>query len=378
MLAKELLKKYLEGNCTEEEKAIVETWYVQHRVKTQKALTDAEQTRDIHQIINYLDTRVPGARKVQLWPRIAAAATILLFLSVSGYFLLHKQAGQQLVQNHPYDIAPGGNKAILTSHGRKIILDNAKNGLIATNGSVAVNKKADGLISYDASQASNTNITMVYDTITIPRGGQYQLKMSDGSKVWLNAATILRYPEKFAGKERKIELISGEAYMEVVHNKAMPFKVLVKGQVIEDLGTHFNINAYDDEELIKTTLLEGSVKVNTGGQAFLLKPGQQAQVNATTHLVSVHNVDTEDEIAWKNGLFTFHNASIQTVLRQLARWYDVKIEYEGQIPDRMFSGDIYRNTTALQALDLLSFTKVHFRIEKGADGHSEKKIVVTP
>lgn len=373
-----MLKKYLEGNCTEEEKAVVETWYIQHRVKNPKVLTDAEQTGDILQIINYLDTRLPGARKVQLWLRIAAAAAILLFLSIGGYFMLHKQAGQQFVQNHPYDIAPGGNKAILTSHGQKIILDNAKNGLIATNGSVAVNKKADGLISYDVAKASNANIAMVYDTITVPRGGQYQLKMSDGSKVWLNAATILRYPEKFAGKERKIELISGEAYMEVVHNEVMPFRVLVKGQVIEDIGTHFNVNAYDDEALMKTTLLEGSVKVSIGGQVTLLKPGQQAQINASNHLVSVHNTDTEEVIAWKNGLFTFHDASIQTVLRQLARWYDVKIEYEGPIPDRKFSGDIYRNTTALQALDILSFTKVHFRIERATGGHPEKKIVVTP
>jgi len=211
--------------------------------------------------------------------------------------------------------------------------------------------------------------SLVYNTATTPRGGQYQFILSDGTKVWLNSASSIKYPVQFIGNERKVEL-TGEAYFEVVHNAKMPFRVVSNGQTVEDLGTHFNINAYNDENVIKTTLLEGSVKVSSAAGNNTIKPGQQAVLN-NGNISVINDADLDAAVAWKNGFFYFDDNNIQEVMRQLARWYDVDIKCEGELPSRQFSGEISRNVKASQILDILSFKKIHYKI----DG---KSIVITP
>lgn len=377
----QLLLRYLRHEATPTEQQAVEEWLNENEenraffnqlqseeglIAETKFFSQTEKEQAWHQLQKAIK---PKTRT--LWPRIAAAASIILCLSAGGYFLLHKQTPkQQIAQNQLIhnDIAPGGNKAILTSNGRKYVLDSAKNGTISNKGGIAIDKKSDGLISYNAASGNGIS-TMIYDTLTIPRAGTHKLILSDGSKIWLNAATTIRYPEKFIGNERKVELISGEAYFEVVHNDKMPFRVVSKNQVIEDIGTHFNINAYEDEPFIITTLIEGKVKVTNQQNTVLLKPGQQALLKNGHFKVEDANADMA--IAWKNGLFRFENTSLPEVMRQVSRWYNVEISYEGKIPDRTFTGKIHRDVNASEALEILKFTKVNFKIEG-------KKIIVTP
>jgi len=316
--------------------------------------------------------------------RIAAAASVLLFLSIGGYFLLHKQPIQHVAQNQVHDIAPGGNKAILTlAGGKQIVLTGAKNGTIAKEHQITINKTADGQLVYDVTGQQTAGSKLPTDNLlSTPRGGQYHLTLADGTQVWLNSASSLKYPSAFTGKERRVEL-TGEAYFEVVHNSAMPFRVVAAGETVEDLGTHFNINAYTDEPAIKTTLLEGSVKVSVPNSSsplekagLRLKPGQET-ILKDQHL-SEQAGDMEMATAWKNGLFAFYNTPLPDVMRQLSRWYDVNITFEGRIPDREFSGKLYRNVKASQVLDILAYKKVHYRIEQGDASGKGKKIVIMP
>lgn len=313
------------------------------------------------------------------WYRVAAAAIILLLLSVGGYFIFNRPAQKQIAQTEkrqqPYknDIAPGGNKAILTlANGTQIILDSAANGALTQQGNTKIIKLDSGRLAYNSLNEKPGEV--LYNTISTPRGGQYQIVLADGSKVWLNAASSLRFPASFTGKERKVEL-TGEGYFEVAKNAAMPFRVNANGMQVEVLGTHFNINAYNDEDVIKTTLLEGSVKVREGASGTIIKPGQQALVenqgNPLISKIRVQTVDVDGAVAWKNGYFSFDKADLPTVMRQIARWYDVEISYEGNIPKREFGGKIDRNSNASQVLKILEESKVHFRIEG-------KKIIVMP
>ena len=261
------------------------------------------------------------------------------------------------------------NKAILTlSDGSTIILDDAKNGQVAQQGGTQIAKLANGQLVYNALDGKPAEV--VFNTLTTPRGGQFKLTLPDGSEVWLNASSSIKYPTAFIGNERKVE-ISGEAYFEIVHNAAKPFKVSVNGMEVKVLGTHFNINAYNDEASVKTTLLEGSISLTKADAATTLKPGQQAQLGNGGNIKVIDNVDIDQVVAWKNGYFSFNRADLQTVMRQIARWYDVDISYEGKIPERQFGGKIDRNSNASEVLKILEESKVHFRIE-------EKKIIVTP
>jgi ferric-dicitrate binding protein FerR (iron transport regulator) len=261
---------------------------------------------------------------------------------------------------------PGGNKAILTlANGRQITLTGARNGTLAVQGAVAINKTADGRIIYNSSNEATSGhaAATTYNTMTTPRGGQYQVVLPDGSKVLLNAASSLTYPTTFNGNERKVEL-TGEAYFEVAHNASKPFKVSSNGQTVEVLGTHFNINAYKDEPAIKTTLLEGKVKVtaNTLNKVHFLEPGQQSVFNAQTF--AVNQVETEGVVAWTNGQFVFEDDNIQYIMRTVSRWYDVDVTYNGTAPDDIFGGSVSRFNNISEVLKTLQLTgKVHFEIE---------------
>jgi len=267
------------------------------------------------------------------------------------------------------DIEAGENKAILTlGDGSKIILDDAKNGILANQGGNSVLKAAEGEVIYSFLSevkdplVEDLNAPVIYNTIETPKGGKFQIKLPDGSKVWLNAASSLRFPTVFNGSKRQVEL-KGEAYFEVSPDKSKIFEVNTRNQVVQVLGTHFNINAYLDEPTVNTTLLEGSVRVSDlrTNISQLLKPGEQSQLSEQIEVINLKN--TNEAVAWKEGYFQFDEADIKAVMRQIERWYDVSVVYEGEVPNYRFGGEIERNLSLLQVLKVLEKTKVHFRLE---------------
>lgn len=298
------------------------------------------------------------------WKNVAAAILVLVLGSVGLYLYFHQDTSTPMAVGltpPERDIMPGGNKATLTlSNGTQVVLDSTINGMLAGQRNTRVIKAGNGLLAYAKQDASTSNQSRVeYNTLTTPQGGQYQLTLSDGTKVWLNAASSIRYPVAFGGGKRQVE-ITGEAYFEVVHNEKAPFRVKVGDEIIEDLGTHFNVCAYADEPRIKTTLLEGSVKVDD----IVLKPGEQAVLEKNGHLSVLKNVDTDDVIAWKNGFFAFNNANLKSVMKTLSRWYDIDVVYAPHVNnEQRFSGRIDRSLTLSQILNGLKQTRAHFRIE---------------
>jgi transmembrane sensor len=332
----------------------------------------AEELTDIYAAIMQNPGREAVVRKMPLWYKWVAAAAVLIILTGGIYLWLGRStpAGIVKVTHLPAgNIGPGGNKAVLTlGDGRKIVLDSAANGMLAREGGGRVVKSANGEIIYEPGSNQPAK-ELVYNTMTTPRGGQYHLVLPDGSGVWLNAASSITYPVRFAGKERKVA-ITGEAYFEVAKNASLPFRVTINdGAEVEVLGTHFNINAYQDEDDIKTTLLEGSVKVTSDfrlptSNFRLLSPGQQAQVKGAEQPIKVlSDVNTEQVVAWKNGLFDFKGADLPTVLRQLERWYDIQVKYQGKIPSYAFQGKLQRNLNLSQLLRVLDEMEVNYSIE---------------
>jgi len=302
------------------------------------------------------------------WLSRVAAAAVLILLIGGGYLLwTNGKKGQLATATKPAvkDIPPGRTGAILTlANGKQVVLDSAGNGVVANEGGSRAEKK-DGTLSY---QNTNAALPAVYNTMTTPRGRQYFLQLADGSKVWLNAESAIRFPTAFNGHERRVE-ITGEAYFEVAKDPARKFMVTSNGVTTEVLGTHFNVNAYNDEEAVKVTLLEGAVKVRQGSNSNALKPGQQASIkNGIT--VDEH-ADTESALAWKNGQFRFNGVSIETIMRQAARWYDIDVVFEGKIAGP-FVADISRDVPISSMLHLLELTdRAHFIIEG-------KKVIVRP
>jgi ferric-dicitrate binding protein FerR (iron transport regulator) len=377
--AKALVEKYKSGTLNQAEQRMLEDCYLKLSGSKELNLEDGELDRNLDEIWETisLNTTVTRHKTFVLWKRVAAAAAVLLVTVGGLYFYTQKQNnGVQSLQSDATAIQAGGNRATLTlANGKVIALDDAANGKIAEQEGITITKTKDGQVVYTINDAIAGDAKEIINTISTPMGGQYRVHLPDGSSVWLNAGSSLRYPVRFLGAERKVTL-TGEAYFEVEKNiskvKNIPFIVLTDKQEVTVLGTHFNINAYTDEPIIKTTLIEGAVKVNrvgAPGDAVLLKPGQQSSMAAGK--LSVSFVNTEEAIAWKNGVFLFNDADLKTVMRSIARWYDVEVLYEGELPNKEFSGDIYRNLNLNQVLDVLSFYKVHFRVEG-------RKIIVTP
>lgn len=371
----ELYEKYLSGKCTPEERKLLDDYLDEFDLKDIPWDEKIGKREDFErEIFNKISDRVEKnpyiLRKIKIkW--MSVAASILLVAFSAGLYLANRHDEKlSLVQHksHPFknDIAPGGNKAILTlANGKQVILTGAKNGTIAQQGAVVINKTADGRIVYNSSQKSTSDEAklIAYNTMTTPRGGQYWVVLPDGSRVLLNAASSLTYPTIFSGNERKVEL-TGEAYFEVAHNAAKPFRVYSKSQTVEVLGTHFNINTYDDEPAVKTTLLEGKVKVTSAAknQSRILQPGQQAFLNPLAFNIS--NVDVEEATAWKNGLFVFESNDIQQIMRIVSRWYDVDVAYSGILPADKFTGSVSRFSNVSEVLNTLQLTrKVHFKVE---------------
>lgn len=333
---------------------------------------DSSKTENIlNNILNDSRTEKPGKKNnsLYLWARFAIAAMLMLFIGAGLYTYLNKQ--QPVTQNNitkvqprpKNDALPGGNKALLTlANGQTIVLDNAQNGTLAKQGTTVIKKTEAGRLVYNAAANADANAAISINTIATPRGGEYQVILPDDTKVWLNAASSISFPTRFTGKTRDVE-ITGEAYFEVTKNAAMPFHVKTYRGVIEVLGTHFNVMAYNDEKLMKTTLLEGAVNVRLGNTVSKLKPGQQAQINANGTTNVINDVDLDDEIAWKNGIFQFRDAGIAQILRQASRWYDVDVVYKSAIPQREFNGRLSRKVKASELLKMLEYTGVNVSIQ---------------
>jgi ferric-dicitrate binding protein FerR (iron transport regulator) len=367
--AKDLLDKYYAGLCTPKEEELVEAWFHKVNQTDDIQFSEAELEEIHHEMWEEIQSRNNKTPVRKLWYNIAAAASILLVISIGVYFLPHQlKKVNQIAQNKKNELLPGSEQAtLILANGQKIILTKGLNGKLVQQNNALIAINTDHAVAY---KATGDRSKIEYNTLSTKNGEQspYPLILSDGTKIWLNAASSVTFPTAFSGKERVVT-VTGEAYFDVVHNAKQPFKVKVKGQVIEDIGTQFNINAYDDEPAMKTTLIEGSVKISEGSSTRFLKPGQQAVALKDDHKLTVKNADIAEEIAWKNGLFFFKNADLQTVMRQLSRWYDVTIQYDGNISKRSFNGEFHRSLKASQLLDILRYYKVNFKI----DG---KKIIV--
>jgi len=296
----------------------------------------------------------------KLWLRVAAAS-ILFLAGASVYWMLFKKsdypAKTAALNEVNQPIVPGGSRAVLTrSDGSTILLDSIANGTIIQKGSTKISQQG-GLLIYNVSASPNPDTAVVYNILSTPRGGQYQVVLPDGSKVWLNAASSLHFPSAFPGNRRAVEL-TGEAYFEVTKNKEKPFVVNVGEMKVKVLGTHFNVNAYADESSIKTSLLEGSVNITRGSETGMLKPGEQAILNNKENKFKITNVNMEEVTAWRNGVFEFDGADITAIMREIGRWYNVEIVYDGKIPTRQFQGKISRKARLSDVLQILELSNV--------------------
>ncbi|HJP62224.1 MAG TPA: FecR domain-containing protein [Mucilaginibacter sp.] len=378
----ELAKKWLNKTIAPAEQEEFAAWYSAGQDKPLNIPDDFAEDEETHkarilakinEAIKY-DRRRGNKIKYLRWASIAAACLLLLSIPPVYFHLRKKIAKPSAIsyQKKPLqnDVNPGGNKATVTlGDGSKIVLNDARKGVLTSQGKTLLNKAKSDQLVYVAPASVTSSLPVVYNTISTPRGGQFQVVLSDGTKVWLNAASSITFPTIFTKGERRVN-ITGEVYFEVAKNKELPFRVVAGKQTVEVLGTHFNINSYADENSIKTTLAEGSVKVSTEGQTVILKPDQQANVsNSGKSGITINNVDTDDILAWKEGSFVFEKADIPFIMRQASRWYDVTIKYEGNISERRFTGSISRSVNLSELLKMLKYTGVNFRI-------SDKTIVV--
>jgi len=384
---KELVIQRLETGLSSNEQAELHNWINQSddNRKAIEAFLAEENLRSGLQDMYYSKNRIwqrlkgsmPEVNKTQVrsmnWRYMAAAAILLFF--VGGYYLISNRSvkikiaktnnSSQIKNDVP---APTGTKTILTlANGSTIILDSVQNGTLAQQGNAKVQKLSNGQLAYNNNDnnalLSEKPTEIFYNTLSTAKGGQTMVVLSDGSKVWLNTASSIRFPTAFTGKERSVE-ITGEAYFEIAHNRSVPFIVKVKDADIKVLGTHFNVMAYDDENLLRTTLLEGSVMISRGNESNLLQPGQQAQVGAGETIRVVSDVDTDQVVAWKNGEFQFNMADIESVMRQLKRWYDIDVVYEGGgKPAIHLVGTVSRNVNLSNVLKLMELNGAHFRAE---------------
>jgi transmembrane sensor len=320
-----LLQKKQAGNCTLEEIAFLESWYAQWNKDVPLGLTEEELLEDLL-IIKKMTSTLPAERKFKtLSQSLLIAASLLVIMSAGLYFYLHTRRIDYNLALH--DIQPGSNKATVTlANGQKFDLKNLKGGVVVDKSGLEYN---DGT---DINEIGSTKGMAQQLVLATPKGGQYQITLSDGTRVWLNAASSLKFLSSFAGqKERRVEL-TGEGYFEVMHDAKQPFRVVSAGQIAEDIGTSFNINNYADEPLSKTTLVEGSMQIQSLKNAqdkkpVLLKPSQQASINAKG-AISLRLVNTAETLGWKNDNFIFDGEDLNSAMRKIARWYNVDVVYE--------------------------------------------------
>lgn len=364
-----LYEKYIAGEATPDEVKKVLSYKDEFEMYVTVKEDEADKYSETKKrILNRLDKSTGQVKLVKLqrikWWSSAAA---IFILGIAGLlFLKNNQSVKSLKNNKPaiaaQDVAPGSNKAILTlANGKVILLNNVANGVISKQTNLTIKKQKDGIVEYLA--AENKDKSPVTNSISTPRGGQYQLVLSDGTKVWLNAASSLKFPSSFVGRNRTVEL-TGEAYFEVAKNKEMPFIVKFNDANIEVLGTHFDIKAYHDEET-KATLAEGSIKISKNNQQKILVPGQQVVVSKEEGNLEVSQANMEEALAWRNGYFIFHDASIENIMKTAARWYDVDVTYDADIiKSKKFGGRVSRYKNISELLKNMELTgTIHFKVE---------------
>lgn len=309
-------------------------------------------------------------RRISPWRFATVAASVLVLVS-AGLFLyrqsMQKPAAPLAAATH--DVPPGKNAAVLTlANGQQLLLDDSADGLLAKEGGTNIRKTANGQLIYEGE--GNKGETVHINRIDIPRGGQYQLTLPDGTKVWLNAATSLQYPSSFTGKDRTVQL-NGEAYFEVAQNAGMPFRVTSAGQTVEVLGTRFNINCYEEEDAARTTLIDGRVRLTNDRQiSRILSPGEQCTVLPSGKM-NIRSADLEEVMAWKEGYFIWNKEPLESIMRKLARWYNIEPVYEKPLPATVLSGIVSRSKNLSEVLEVMEMTgTVHFRIE-------DRKVVIS-
>ncbi|TKC62358.1 DUF4974 domain-containing protein [Pedobacter hiemivivus] len=352
---KTLLEKYKTGALNADEKAFLESWYIRQINDSPYTISEEDLDKNLKQISTNLYLKKQHPLKKHL-SKIAAAAAVILVASLTIYFLQKPD----LRPTDTYSIVAGKNTATLTlASGKTITLSDAKSGLI-TNASTLIYDDGTALPDRTDLKAA-TNLTM-----RTPKGGTYQVVLPDGTRVWLNAASSLSFPSRFEGSSRTV-MLNGEAYFEVTHNKSLPFHVKGSRQVVEVLGTHFNINSYADEPVVKTTLLEGSVRIvttshmNAKSEQMILKPGQQAAVSQG---IKVTSVNTSAAVSWKNGEFIFRDERLSSIMRAISRWYNVEVVYRDDLSEKAVWGTINRYSNVSEVLDMISLTgAASFKIE---------------
>jgi ferric-dicitrate binding protein FerR (iron transport regulator) len=380
-----LMLKYNQGEITEEEQAMLDNW-INASAENKQLFATLTNNDDLQAKLNHLHeiegTKEEAKRRVMemlfpgaivtpikrttfsLWKTMAAAVAVTVVVGTGVWFLLKKQPHQhvavvQPAENKLADVAPGGYKAqLILDDGRAIELDSAGAGKLAQQGNMQVMNQGGQLLYQQDATAENRSL---YNTLKTGRGQMYPVKLSDGSAVWLNSSSTIRFPVAFNEQERRVD-ITGEAYFEVAHNDKKPFVVSVNGVEVQVVGTVFNINSYNDEGAMKTTLLKGAVKVKQGDQQVMIRPGEQAEVVDKTIKVNT-GVNVSKEVAWKNGLFYFKNENLKAIMRQISRWYDVDVVYEGNVSNDEISGKIYRSANLSEVLKLLNLLDVNYKIE---------------
>ncbi len=392
----DIFKRLLEGRVSPEEAEALIDWLSQDEQSPEAKALVLEQLRQVvgqdrvnEELRIRLEARLPAILGKEeplplvrpsrlLWIRYSSVAAVLLLIGAGIYlFPTRRPVPSVIAKAAPVknDIAPGKQGAILTlADGHTVVLDSLGNGLVASQGGTKVVLN-NGQLAYNTEGAAAAE--PAYNTMTTPKGRQFQVTLPDGTKVWLNAASSLRYPTVFTGRERTVE-VTGEAYFEVAPMRSgngdrMPFFVKINDATqVQVLGTHFNINAYKDETTVNTTLLEGSVRIVSGGEKAVLRPGQQAQTGLSAQINIVADANVEKVMAWKNGVFDFQDATLEEVMRQLQRWYNIDVVYEKGIPKLEFIGKMGRDLSLAEVLGGLQLSKVHFRLEEG------RKLVVLP
>jgi transmembrane sensor len=335
------------------------------RLQLEEAMRDHEAQQDVRTVSIFRRYRF-------VW-----AAAVLFLIAVGGYLYIQNRqpALPAVVKEQPVnDAVPGTTKAVLTlADGSRVVIDSVQQGQLAIQGNTTVQRE-QGVIAYNETQpvtAQQGTQSVLYNTLTTAIGEQSPpLVLHDGTKVWLNAMSSIRFPVAFSGDTRTVE-ITGEAFFEVAKDPTKPFHVKVNTMDVEALGTQFNINSYNDEPDVRTTLVEGLVRVTQNAKQLILKPGEQAVAAPNLPLTNNHSPDINQVMAWKRGLFDFNHASLQTVLRQLARWYDIEVQFEGKIPNRSFRGKVTRDLNLSQVINILQDLDIKFRIEG-------KKLIVSP
>ncbi|HMI03141.1 MAG TPA: FecR domain-containing protein [Pedobacter sp.] len=382
---RDLVRKVSDGEASDTEVALYNRYYAAYQQAGE--MWDEQEMGDQGRVSARLKQRIHQqirpAVVIPFWKRhlrMASAAAVLLLLSAGLVFYLNTQRSME-ADLASHDVAPGGNKAVLTlGNGTRIALTDALNGELAQESGISVKKTKDGQLVYTVMESSDPGDPAqaggIYNTVSTPMGGQYQINLPDGTKVWLNAASSLKFPASFANlKERRVELV-GEAYFEVSHNKKLPFIVKTEKQDVLVLGTHFNINSYPDEPATRTTLLQGAVLVRRlgsrsekGNRDFVvIKPGQQCTLGQR---IGVEDADVEMVTAWKDGNFLFNDTDLPNIMKQLARWYNVDIDYSNVPADRFFTGFISRDVNLSKVLKMLEETgRIKFKVE-----HNNIKII---